>query len=203
MASPGGAAGGLYATFEGVGQIFYTFLIGGQRATLPKLRTHRVVVGGILSVGVAGVLSALILPLAMDGAQSVPVAQRAAGGGLLGALAGLVLAMILEGYVSSLEYDEREEKRRAELIAQGLDPDKKCFVATAVFDSPDSPEVLALRAWRDRYLLHHTTGRWAVKWYYTLSPRLADSIRRRPRLRIVVKKCLVGFLGVLRRDGHV
>jgi|SRR5581483_6957526 len=191
MASPGGATGGLYAVFEAVGQIFYSLLIGSDRAARVKLRTHRVVVGGLISIGLLGVVLALLIPVANDSGQPMPGPARAAIGGLLGALGGGFVAMILVGYVSSIEYEEQEEKRRAELVAQGIDPDKKCFIATAVFDSPDSPEVLVLRRWRDRRLLNHSVGRLAVECYYTFSRPVADCLRNSPRLRYIARKALL------------
>jgi hypothetical protein len=53
-----------------------------------------------------------------------------------------------------------------------------CFIATAAFDTVDSPEVTALRAFRDEILCKSSAGRSAVEVYYRYSPKIATHIRR-------------------------
>ena len=45
-----------------------------------------------------------------------------------------------------------------------------CYIATMVYGSYDSPEVLALRNFRDQNLIPYASGRFFVKIYYFLSP---------------------------------
>ena len=64
-----------------------------------------------------------------------------------------------------------------------------CFVATACYGSEHCSEVLTLRAFRDRHLLHSQVGRACVSLYYTFSPPLARAVRHHDCLRRVVR-CL-------------
>jgi hypothetical protein len=53
-----------------------------------------------------------------------------------------------------------------------------CFIATAAFaETPSAPELLILRAYRDRVLRPHPAGRRVIWLYYRLSPPLAAWIR--------------------------
>ncbi|HNU86090.1 MAG TPA: Ig-like domain-containing protein, partial [Syntrophales bacterium] len=58
-----------------------------------------------------------------------------------------------------------------------------CFIATAAFGSALEPRVVALRGFRDAYLLPSTSGRAFVGLYYALSPSLADLIAADESLR--------------------
>ena len=62
-----------------------------------------------------------------------------------------------------------------------------CFIATAAWGSELHPRVVALRRFRDRYLMTNLPGRLFVKGYYTVSPPLADFIAEHERLRMVVR----------------
>ncbi len=58
-----------------------------------------------------------------------------------------------------------------------------CFIATAAFGSALEPRVVALREFRDVYLLPSTSGRAFVELYYALSPDLADLVAADEGLR--------------------
>lgn len=51
-----------------------------------------------------------------------------------------------------------------------------CFIATAAFGSYRVPEVILLRKFRDRILLTNGPGRLFVRFYYRVSPSIADFI---------------------------
>ncbi|MBI4834751.1 MAG: PQQ-binding-like beta-propeller repeat protein [Planctomycetes bacterium] len=51
-----------------------------------------------------------------------------------------------------------------------------CFIATAAYGSPLAPGVMALRHFREKYLLTNSPGKWLVAQYYKNSPPLAQYI---------------------------
>lgn len=65
-----------------------------------------------------------------------------------------------------------------------------CFIATAAYGSYMADDVIFLRGFRDRNLLTNTPGRAFVKWYYRISPPLADSISRHRALRVTTRMVL-------------
>ena len=54
-----------------------------------------------------------------------------------------------------------------------------CYIATCVYGSYDCPEVWTLRRFRDEKLLPTVPGRWFVKCYYKLSPKLVARYGRK------------------------
>jgi chitodextrinase len=71
-----------------------------------------------------------------------------------------------------------------------------CFIATAAYGSSLEPQVVLLRAFRDRYLLTTPPGRAFVRWYYRTSPPLADQVRQSPPLRALVRGLLWPLVGI-------
>jgi subtilisin family serine protease len=69
-----------------------------------------------------------------------------------------------------------------------------CFIATAAFGSGLSPEVEALRRFRDERLLTNAPGRLLVRLYYRHSPPLAEFISRRPAVRRAARLVLSPLL---------
>lgn len=67
---------------------------------------------------------------------------------------------------------------------------KGCFIATAVYGSPDHPNVLKLRRFRDERLETNAPGRLFCSFYYRLSPRLAGSVFSRGRARKTMRTFL-------------
>jgi hypothetical protein len=66
-----------------------------------------------------------------------------------------------------------------------------CFIATACFESPRSPEVELLRNFRDEVLLKSLAGKIFVKIYYMLSPPVARFISRHFYLKKIVRACII------------
>jgi hypothetical protein len=54
-----------------------------------------------------------------------------------------------------------------------------CFVASAVY-GPDAPETHRLREFRDTVLRPTAAGRWAIRFYYRVSPQLVQLLTVRP-----------------------
>ena len=229
----GGLAGGIYAFFDGLGLLFFSFLIGGRRADRPSLRSNRVTIGGTLfGATVGGVVGEFFLE---------NVRMPVLWGMGLGFIGGLILAGIVLGYVSSLEEEDRQiefkkriealkareavriaqkgpppdnwadrtnertkEKNRAWLVNRGIDPDDPqadvgtgCFIATAVFESPNAPEVVALRQWRNQVLLRSAPGRLVINLYCKVSPGLAIFIGQHSFTKILVRSWLSPFVRLI------
>lgn len=68
--------------------------------------------------------------------------------------------------------------------------DKRCFIATAAFGSPDSPYVKILRDFRDEYLIPYGVGRRFVEMYYRISPSIADFLEHNPPAPLIVRVLL-------------
>jgi hypothetical protein len=67
---------------------------------------------------------------------------------------------------------------------------KRCFIATAAFESDQAPTVQLLCAFRDQVLLKHSAGRIFVNTYYTVSPPVAHLLDHSPFLRKIAKSSL-------------
>ena len=67
--------------------------------------------------------------------------------------------------------------------------DGRCFVATALW-GPTDTRTLALRVWRDRWLLPRWWGPAAVRLYYALSPWFVRLLTKLPWLRAAFEPLL-------------
>jgi hypothetical protein len=65
-----------------------------------------------------------------------------------------------------------------------------CFIATAAYGTPMAADVMALRHFRDEYLLSSGTGRAFVENYYRYSPPIARFIGDKPILRRITRAIL-------------
>ena len=65
-----------------------------------------------------------------------------------------------------------------------------CYIATAVYGSYDSPEVLILRQYRDESLAKSTLGRFTIRLYYYVSPRAAVHFTAGTKLNRVARHTL-------------
>jgi hypothetical protein len=69
-----------------------------------------------------------------------------------------------------------------------------CFIATAVYGSYDTPELIILRTFRDQVLLNSLPGKIFVKAYYYLSPPIANFIQKSKILKTTVRRLIIGPL---------
>ena len=63
-----------------------------------------------------------------------------------------------------------------------------CFIATAVYDTYEAPEVLILRKFRDDILLTSNIGKIFVKFYYFFSPQMARLLSKQSKLKVIVRE---------------
>lgn len=75
------------------------------------------------------------------------------------------------------------------------DSGKNCFIATAAYGYYAAPEVQALRAFRDRYLMTSAPGRMFVAWYYRHGPAAAEFLNAHPGYKPVVRAALMPAVG--------
>ncbi len=65
-----------------------------------------------------------------------------------------------------------------------------CFIATAAYGSYLGPEVEILRQFRDEYLITNPAGRLFVKFYYKVSPPVAEYISGHENLKALTRFAL-------------
>lgn len=82
------------------------------------------------------------------------------------------------------------------LVKSASESRGSCFIATAAFNDVDALEVQILRQWRDETLLQYSLGRQFVKFYYSVSPPLAQGLDRLPVLKAPVRKFLRIFINL-------
>lgn len=72
---------------------------------------------------------------------------------------------------------------------------ESCFIATAVYESYEAPEVIILRKFRDDILNLSKLGQYFIKFYYFFSPPLAKFLSKKSKLKIIVReKILTPFV---------
>lgn len=98
----------------------------------------------------------------------------------------LLKRTILTGQVQRANYSVEMPAGRLNVVAATPPTLSKCFVSSVCFGE-DSPETLALRAWRDRYLIGKWWGRKFIIWYYKNGEHLAESISRSAMCKAVAK----------------
>lgn len=70
-----------------------------------------------------------------------------------------------------------------------------CFIATAAYGSYEAPYVKILREFRDSYLLPNAPGTAFVRFYYRVSPPIADFISENEFLKGMVRFLLLPMIG--------
>jgi predicted amidophosphoribosyltransferase len=76
-------------------------------------------------------------------------------------------------------------------------PSRPCFVATAVYGSEISPEVIILRQYRDDILLNSLFGQIFIALYYRFSPSFARWIQNKFFLKRTIKRGLDFLVNVI------
>jgi ribosomal protein L7/L12 len=86
-----------------------------------------------------------------------------------------------------------EAKTAVEAIGKkhGIAESGKCFVATAVFEDEEAPEVQILRHWRDTRLSLHVSGRAFIRAYAVVGPMLAVIPRHSRLAQACLRRMLV------------
>lgn len=74
-----------------------------------------------------------------------------------------------------------------------------CFVATAAYGDVMHPDVVDLRAFRDRVLIQTPAGRAFIAFYWRHGPALADAIRNKPRVRACCRASIATIVRIGRR----
>jgi len=76
-----------------------------------------------------------------------------------------------------------------------------CIIASAAYGSELSPNVQALRTFRDKLVLSTFAGTEFMKafnaWYYSFSPTVAECIARSPTLQSLVRAMIYPLIGIL------
>lgn len=65
-----------------------------------------------------------------------------------------------------------------------------CFIATAVYEDYNHPNVIILRNFRDNYLLTNSIGSKFVQFYYRYSPKIANYIKDKKIFLYPIKRFL-------------
>lgn len=76
----------------------------------------------------------------------------------------------------------------------GLLDNKNCFIATAAYGSGDEKDVETLRQFRNQFLLKTSFGKKFVRFYYQISPPIAEFIAQHEFLKILVRGALSPFV---------
>lgn len=75
------------------------------------------------------------------------------------------------------------------------DSGKNCFIATTAYGHYSTPQVQALRTFRDRYLLTNGPGSAFVRWYYKHGPVAAAWLDAHPLYKPMVRAALLPAVG--------
>ena len=76
-----------------------------------------------------------------------------------------------------------------------------CFIATAAYGSYADEHVMALRDFRDEYMLTNPVGRKLVDVYYAYSPPIAEFIAGHPALRVATRMALAPVVSTVKHPG--
>lgn len=74
-----------------------------------------------------------------------------------------------------------------------------CYIATAVYGSYEAPEVMILRTFRDEVLSRSFLGKIFIRFYYAVSPPIANWLRDAKNVNAIARKILDRFVNKLRK----
>jgi len=103
-------------------------------------------------------------------------------------------ALAIENFQKVIELSGEDSELGIECakeLAKEEEKKKGCFIATAVYGSPYANEVVLLKQFRDIYLLNNSLGKSFVKFYYFISPPIANRISKRNYLKTIIKSILI------------
>lgn len=73
-----------------------------------------------------------------------------------------------------------------------------CYIATMAYGSYEHPQVLELRKFRDEILQKTIAGRFFIKMYYFISPKLVEILKNKKTINNLIRKGLNQFIKILR-----
>lgn len=77
-----------------------------------------------------------------------------------------------------------------------------CYIATCVYGSYDCPPVWVLRRFRDEYLNSFTLGRFFIKMYYSISPKIVLLMGGNTIFRLACRSILDKLVSLLQKTGY-
>lgn len=73
-----------------------------------------------------------------------------------------------------------------------------CYIATMAYGSYEHPQVLELRKFRDEILQKTIAGRFFIKSYYFISPKLVEILKNKKTINKLIRKGLNQFIKILK-----
>lgn len=111
--------------------------------------------------------------------------------GIVGVFVGLILLLFVVLFIALLTNGSGG--------GSDSNSDPQCYVATMVYGSTESPEVLTLRRFRDQYLKPYKLGRLFIDWYYKNSPSFVARHQSNSVLTSAIKTILDILIRVINR----
>lgn len=136
----------------------------------------------------------LTFKVKLDNPFRVHIVDKYLGGTAFGAVNAPALAHRHLWRPGLMSEEGKQELMQALSKKRKESEDKKggCFIATAVFDSEFSPEVQALKVFRDYVLIPSSLGNLFVKIYYTLSPPISNFLSGYDILKFFIRRYFFG-----------
>ncbi len=73
-----------------------------------------------------------------------------------------------------------------------------CYIATMAYGDYDHPQVIILRQFRDEVLDQSPAGKWFIRTYYRLSPKLVARLKNKKSINIIIRKTLNQFIKLIK-----